>query len=127
LRKTGPGNRAIETPVGTRATQSLCVGAGHELQTGFFAGDGYRCSYGSYYVRNGRVNLTMICSREGLDGNVTMAAEGTFEANRVEFRRTLTATLTAGGNVAVDARVTGRRTGACAPDAGEGEGHNKQG
>jgi Protein of unknown function (DUF3617) len=127
FRKTGAGNAGADTPVGTRTTQSLCVGAGHELQTAFFAGDGYRCSYGTYYVRNGRVNLTMGCSREGLDGTITMAAEGTFQANSVEFRRNSNTSLTAGGAVAAETRVTGRRSGDCTPDAGQGEGHNKQG
>ena len=127
LRKTGQGNPRIETPVGTRATQSLCVGAGHELQTAFFAGEGHRCSYGTYYVRNGRVNLTMRCTREGVDGTITMSAEGTFQASSVEFRRNMTTMLTAGGNVAAEARVTGRRTGACTPDADRGESRNKQG
>jgi hypothetical protein len=127
FRKTGQGSPRIETPVGTRATQSLCVGAGRELQSAFFAGEGHRCSYGAYYVRNGRVNVTMGCTRDGVDGTITIAAEGTFQANSVEFRRNMTTTLTAGGNVAAEARVTGRRTGDCTPDAGQGEGRNKQG
>jgi hypothetical protein len=127
VRNTGHGNSGVNAPVGTRATQSLCAAAGHELQTAFFAGDGHRCNYGTYYVRNGRVNLTMSCTREGLDGTIIMAAEGTFQASSVEFRRTSTATLTGGGNVAAEARVTGRRIGDCTPDAGQGESHNKQG
>jgi hypothetical protein len=127
FRKAGAGNAGADTPVGTRATQSLCVAAGHELQTAFFAGDGYRCSYGIYYVRNGRVNLTLRCTREGLDGTITMAAEGTFQADSVEFRRNSNTSLTAGGTVAAEARVTGRRTGACTPDADGDETRNKQG
>jgi hypothetical protein len=127
FRNSGHGNPPINTPVGTRATQSLCVAAGPQLQSAFFAGDGYRCSYGTYYARNGRVNLTMGCSREGFDGGVTITAEGSFQANSVEFRRHLAARLAGGGDLAIDARVTGRRTGECVPGSDDGEGHNKQG
>jgi hypothetical protein len=126
FRKSGAGDARTDTPVGARATQSLCVAAGQELRTAFFAGEGHRCNYGTYYVRNGRVNLTMSCTREGVDGTITMAAEGTFQADSVEFRRNSNLTLTAGGTVAAEARVTGRRTGDCTPEADEGESHNKQ-
>lgn len=127
LRQADRGSPQINTPAGTRTTQSLCVGADHQVQTAFFAGEGYRCTYGTYYVRNGRVNLTLACTREGLTGNITMAAEGTFQADSVEFRRNLRTILTGDGDVEIDSRVTGRRTGDCTPDAGESEGENKQG
>jgi hypothetical protein len=127
FRRTDQGSPKINTPVGTRTTASLCVAAGHELQTAFFSGEGYRCSYGTYYVRNGRVNVTLACTRTGLIGNITMAAEGSFQANGVQFRRNMRTLLTSDGDVETDTRVTGRRTGDCTPDANEGEGHNKQG
>jgi hypothetical protein len=127
FRNTGQGRPAIDTPVGTRATASLCVGAGHEIQTAFFAGEGYRCSYGTYYVRNGRVNVTLACSREGLAGGITMSGEGTFQADSVEFRRNLRTSMAGGGDVTIDSRVTGRRTGDCTADSDQGPGHNKQG
>jgi Protein of unknown function (DUF3617) len=127
FRQADQGRPAIDTPVGTRATAGSCAAPGHQLPTEFLAGEGYRCNYGTYYVRNGRVNVTMSCTREGLDGSITMAAEGTFQANGVEFRRTLTTSLPGDGDVAIETRVTGRRTGDCTPEADEGAGRNKQG
>jgi len=120
---------SIATPVGTRATASVCVGAGSELATAFFAGEGYRCAYGtgSYYVHGGRINLTMTCTREGLTGNIAMSVEGTFQSGSAEFRRNLRTILVSDGDVEIDSRVTGRRTGDCTPDAGGSEGSNKQG
>jgi hypothetical protein len=127
FRRADQGSPKIDTPVGTRTTASLCVGADRQIQTAFFAGEGYRCTYGTYYVRNGRVNLTLGCTREGLPGNITMAAEGTYQADSVEFRRNMRTILVSDGDVEIDSRVTGRRTGDCTPAADDGEGPNKQG
>jgi len=129
FRQADRGRPSIDTPVGTRATASLCVGPGSELPTAFFAGEGYRCAYGTgtYYVRNGRMNVTLTCTREGLTGNITMSADGTFQANSAEFRRNLRTILVSDGDVEIESRVTGRRTGDCTPDAGGTEGQNKQG
>lgn len=127
FRQADQGRPAIDTPAGTRGTASSCVAPGHQLPTEFFAGEGYRCNYGTYYVRNGRVNVTMMCTREGLEGSITMAAEGTFQAGGVEFRRSLTTSLPGDGDVAIETRVTGRRTGACTPAPDEDAGDNKQG
>lgn len=129
FRQTDTGRPSIATPVGTRATASVCVGAGSELPTAYFAGEGYRCAYGtgSYYVRGGRINLTMTCTREGLTGNIAMSVEGTFQSGSAEFRRNLRTILVSDGDVEIDSRVTGRRTGDCTPDAGGSEGGNKQG
>ena len=129
FRQTDRGRPSINTPVGTRTTASLCVGAGSELPTAFFAGEGYRCAYGtgSYYVHGGRINVTLACTREGLIGNITMSADGTFQANSAEFRRNLRTILVADGDVEIESRVTGRRTGDCTPEPGGSDGHNKQG
>lgn len=128
FRQADQGRPGINTPVGTRATASICVGAGSQLPTAFFAGEGYRCAYGtgSYYVHGGRINLTMACTREGLTGNIAMSVEGTFQANSAEFRRNVRTILVSDGDVEIDSRVTGRRTGDCTPDAAGDAGGNTQ-
>lgn len=113
------GSPRIDTPVGTRATESVCVGAGRP-PTAFFAGEGYRCSYDNYYVRGGRANVTMRCSREGLSGQIAIMADGRFEADSIEYDREIRTVLSTDGDVRVAARVTGRRTGACAAEAEAG-------
>lgn len=116
----------INTPAGTRATNSVCAAEGHEVPTAFFAGEGYSCTYGTYYARNGRVNVTLSCRRDGLAGPITMTAEGTYQGDTVEFTRNLRTNLTTQGDAVIDARVTGRRTGQCTPQAAAEEGHNAQ-
>ena len=125
FRKADNGTARIDTPVGTRATQSLCVAAGGRLPTEMFSGDGFTCSFGNYYVRNGRANVTLNCRREGLTGDIPMTVDGTFEADSIALHRNLRTVLTGEGDVEIDADITGRRTGACTP-AAPGEGQNKQ-
>ena len=116
----------INTPAGTRATNSVCVRDGHQVPSAFFAGEGYRCTYGTYYARNGRLNVTLSCRRDGLAGDITMAAEGTYQGDSVTFTRNLRTNLTTEGDAVIDSRVTGRRTGDCTAEASGAEGHNTQ-
>jgi hypothetical protein len=110
------GAPKIDTPVGTRATELVCVGEGRPPAT-LFAGEGYRCNVDNYYLRNGRINVTMQCAREELSGAVPITVAGSFEAESLEYVRELRTVLAGDGDVQVTAKVTGRRTGDCPPGA----------
>jgi hypothetical protein len=125
FRKADQGRSSIDTPVGTRATQSLCVAAGGQLPTEMFSGDGFTCGYTTYYVRNGRASVAVNCHRAGLTGDIPMTVEGNFEADSITLHRNLRTALPTDGDVEIDADVTGRRTGACTPAAAS-EGQNRQ-
>lgn len=112
FRTVDAGAPKIDAPVGTRATASLCV-AGDRPPPELFAGEGYDCSYGDYYVRNGRINVTLNCTREGLSGQIPMTIDGRFADGTTEFTRSIRTALASDGDVEVTARVTGRRTGDC--------------
>jgi hypothetical protein len=116
----------IDTPVGTRATQNVCIGAGDRLPTELFSGDGFTCTYGNYYVRNGTANATLTCQREGLTGNILMTVDGTFGADRISLHRNVRTILTTDGDVQFEMDVTGRRTGACTPPPAASPGQNRQ-
>jgi hypothetical protein len=125
--KADQGPPAIDTPVGTRATESVCVTSGRP-RTALFAGPGYQCRYDNYYARNGRLNVTMTCGREGLSGTIPMTADGTFEAESIEYTRDIRTSLAGDGDVQITARVTGRRTGECTPEtAGDNESAGDEG
>ena len=124
--KTDQGAPRINTPVGTRATQSLCIAPGDRLPTALFSGDDYDCTYGNYYVRNGIANATLTCQRHGLSGNVLMTVSGSFGADNVRLHRSLRSILTTDGDVLIEADVTGHRTGACTPAAPSTAGQNRQ-
>ena len=117
--KADQGTPQIDTPVGTRATESVCAGEGRPPAE-LFAGSDYDCRYDSYYARNGRMNVTMMCRREGLSGNIAMTADGRFEADSIEYTRDVRTSLSGDGDVQITSNVTARRTGDCTPGAAEG-------
>lgn len=114
---TDNGTPRINTPVGTRATQSACVAAAGRLPTALFSGDNLTCTYGNYYVRNGTANTTLTCRREGLSGDILMTVSGTFGADNISLHRSVRTILTTDGDVQYEEDVTGHRTGACTPAA----------
>ena len=113
------GEPKIDTPVGTRATEQVCVGEGRP-PAALFAGEGYRCNFGDYYLRNGRINITLQCAREDLSGSVPITVGGDFDAESLDYTRELRTVLATDGDVQITARVSGRRTGECSP-ATEGD------
>lgn len=119
------GPAQIDTPVGTRATEAVCVGKGRP-PAALFSGAAYRCNYDNYYVRNGRMNVTLRCTGEGLPGGVVMMADGRFEEDSLEYARDLSTALSGGGDVRISMRVTGRHTGACAAPAEAGAEESNQ-
>lgn len=121
FRTVDQGAPKIDTPVGTRATQSVCV-AGGRPPSALFAGEGYRCNFDNYYARNGRLNVTLQCAREGLSGSIAMSIDGNFEDGTLEFDRDIRTILASDGDVEIVEHVTGRRTGECTP---EPEGDNQ--
>lgn len=118
--KADQGAPRINTPVGTRTTENVCVGPGDQLPTAMFAGAGFTCTYPNYYVRGGRVNVTLHCRREGLSGDIPMTVNGSFQADSIEYTRNLRTSLVSDGDVEINTRVTGRRTGDCTPAPAEG-------
>lgn len=114
------GQAKIDTPVGTAATEQVCVAPGDRPISQLFTGAGFDCDYSNYYGRNGRINHTLNCSREGADGNVAMAVEGTFTADSFEVSREITTYFASEGDVRTTATVTGRRIGDC-PAGGAAE------
>ncbi|MGZ8360546.1 MAG: DUF3617 domain-containing protein, partial [Allosphingosinicella sp.] len=102
---------------------TVCVGEG-QLPTDLFSGENFQCNYDNYYVRNGRLNVTLQCAREGLSGSVPMTVSGTFEENSLEYERDLRSVLASDGDVQIRSRVTARRTGACTRESDGGNQSN---
>ena len=117
LSSVDDGAPAINTPVGTRATHNVCVTSSGRAPTELFSGEGYECSYNNYYVRNGRINALLSCSRAGLQGDISMTVDGTFESGQLTYNRNIRTILASDGDVLINHRVTGRRTGDCAAEA----------
>ena len=113
------GQPKIDTPVGTTASEQVCVEPGDRPISNLFTGAEFDCEYHDYYGRNGRLNHTLNCSREGNSGNVGVTVDGTFTADSFEVQRTITTSFVEDGDVRTMATVTGRRVGDC-PAGAEG-------
>lgn len=118
--KTDNGTPRIDTPVGTRATETVCVGAGGTPPPALFGGEGNDCHGDSIYARNGRLSVQMTCTRHGLSGNVLIGANGTFTDGQIEYDRDVRTNLVTDGDVMMTVHVTGRRSGACTADTDAG-------
>lgn len=121
------GAPKINTPVGTRTTETVCVGAEARPPVELFSGPGYDCSYGEYYLRNGRANITLNCRREGTSGQIPVTVDGQIRDSEIELTRNVQTYFTTDGDVRIESRVTGRRSGDCAPEAAEAGAGNGSG
>lgn len=110
------GSPAINTPKGTRATESVCVGEGEGKQppAALLAGNvDYTCTYGNHYMSSGTLNTQLDCRRKGVSGQVMMSLDGSYTADTLEANQSLTTYLPGDGDVRIMSKLTGRRTGEC--------------
>ena len=114
---------ALKAAVGDKATAPACIEAGKESEppAAMFAGTGYECEYKDRYLRSGRINLSLECEREALDGRVMVSVQGTYTGESLEGTATATSFLPGEGDFVMTSKIAGRRTGpACAAPAAEG-------
>ena len=89
-----------------------------------FAGVGYECDYKDRYISGGRINLSLECEREALEGKVMVSVQGTYKGDSFEGTSTATSFLPGDGDFVMNSKVNGRRTGpTCAAPAAEGGGN----
>jgi hypothetical protein len=120
FRAADSGAPRIDTPVGTRSERSVCVGAG-AIPADLFADEGFTCQADpNAYTSGGSINMTTRCAGRGLTGDITYSINGSFTADSFEAERNLTTRLSGDGDVVINSRVQGRRTGACTPGADAG-------
>ena len=109
------GTPAIDTPKGSKATVASCVGESDakKPQPALFASAGSECEYRDFYMQSGRLNATLSCSRAGLSGTIATNINGSFTADSFEGTATTETSLSGDGDVRIDSRLAGRRTGDC--------------
>lgn len=122
FRQMDQGSPAINTPKGTRTTETVCVapGQGKQPPAALLAGSAdYTCTYGNHYMSGGTLNTQLDCRRPGVSGQIMMSLDGSYTADTIEANQSLTTYLPGQGDVQIAAKVTGRRTGECAAAAAE--------
>ena len=115
LTQRDKGAPAINMPKGSRSTTSSCVAEAEvkKPQPALFANQGLECTYRDIYMRGGRLNATLACSRPGLGGTIATIVNGSFTASTFEGTSTTETSLSGEGDVRIDSKLTGRRTGDC--------------
>ena len=117
--KADQGAPKIDAAVGTKETRTVCVGEADAAkpQPAMFGGEKDECTYGDFYMSDGRLSATVNCKRPGLSGNVATRADVDFKAKSLEGSLSTTTYLTTDGDVQISRKLTGRHTGQCAPEA----------
>jgi len=109
---------AMKAAVGDKAINAICVPEAERSTPPpeLFAGEGYECDYKNNYIRNGRINASINCTREGVTGDIMMTVDGSYKADSLEGTVTTTTYLPGAGDFQMDRKLTGRKTAAaCAP------------
>ena len=129
FRSTDQATPALKAAAGDKASAPACIEAGKEDEppAAMFAGVGYECDYKDRYVSGGRINLSLECEREALEGKIMVQVQGTYTGESFEGTTTATSFLPGDGDFVMNSRISGRRTGpACAaPAAEDGKGEAK--
>ncbi|HEX8533708.1 MAG TPA: DUF3617 family protein [Allosphingosinicella sp.] len=113
--KADQGKPKIDTPEGTKETRTVCVEEADAAkpQPAMFGGEKDECTYGDFYMSDGRLSATVNCNRPGLSGNVATRADVDFKAKSLEGTLSTTTYLTTDGDVQISRKLTGRHTGQC--------------
>lgn len=122
FRSTDKATPALKAAAGDKASAPACIEAGKEDKppAEMFAGVGYECDYKDRYISGGRINLTLECEREALEGKVMVSVQGTYAGETLEGTSTATSFLPGEGDFVMNSRISGRRTGpSCAAPAAE--------
>jgi hypothetical protein len=113
------GTPLIKMAEGSKTTRSSCV-AEAELkkpQPALFAPEKFECTHRDFYMSGGRVNATMACTYPGTTGEIATSVNGSYTGDTIEATTSTETLLTGQGDVRIDAKLTGRRTGACTAPA----------
>jgi len=120
LVKRDQGTPALKMEQGSKTTKSVCLGAGDTRPApALLAAEGLDCTYRDIYMSGGRINATLECKRAGLSGDISTVVNATFTGTTLEGAATTETRLSGEGDVRVDTKLTGRRTGECTAPAPE--------
>lgn len=115
--KADEAEPALKLAAGEKVTTTSCVGEGEPPAVIFAGLEDASCTYENNYLKRGRINVSLSCTKPGLSGTVGVSTEGDFKADSFEGNATLRTMLSTAGDSIVTARLTGRRTGDCAAAA----------
>lgn len=116
VKEADAGPPAIRAKAGDKTTDTACIAEGQGKQPPpalFMGARGGTCDYRNNYMSNGRMNASIACKRPGLSGDILTSLDGKYTADSFEGTLDTTTYLSTSGDVAIQSKVSGRRTGAC--------------
>ena len=113
LRSTDKTTPAVKLKEGDTVTATGCVGADGQPPAELFAAKGDQCAAENPYVRNGRMNVQLDCTRTGA-GKVMSDVSGKYTADGMTATVTTTSFFSGSGDYELRQEVTGKRVGECA-------------
>lgn len=120
IRSTDKTTPALKAAAGEKETGSACIAAGSEASPPgeLFAGPGYKCQTQNKYNRNGRINMQLKCTKQGISGDHMLSVQGTYTGTSFEGTVDTITYLPGAGDFELSRKVSGRKTGAtCAAGA----------
>jgi len=115
LAATGKAPPATKLKLGDKVVTRACVAADGKPAPELLAEEGDTCQYKESYVRNGRMNGQLSCTRKGADGTIAPIFDGTFKADSFEGEIATATQLYNGGDYRMTRKVTAKRVGDCPP------------
>ena len=127
MRSTDKTEPVVKAAAGDKATHMTCVTEAEKAKPSpaLFAGEGYSCKHkDGTYIRGGRLVASLDCTREGVNGQIMMQVDGSYKGDSFEARVKTTSDLPGRGDVEMNRKITGRKTGdTCAAPAEDAEGN----
>ena len=96
-----------------------CVADDGVIATDMFAEAKDDCSVQNSYVRNGKINMQLSCTRPGAPGQVLQSVDGNFTADAFTATVNTGTYFSGSGDYAMRRTMTAKRVGACPAAAGE--------
>jgi hypothetical protein len=117
------GAPALPGAEGSKTTSSSCVAEADvkKPQPALFVGDALDCTNRDVYLSRGRVNATLTCKKAGTPGEVATIVNGTYTADSFEGTSVIETSFVGEGDVKMETKLTGRRTGECTAAAADAE------
>jgi hypothetical protein len=112
LKTSSSDKKLADANVAALMPARACVAAGGRIESAAFAEKGDHCRTMNSYVRNGIVNVQLLCSREG-KGSVSQVVSGSFRADSFKADVQTTTTFAGGANFTRTGKIAARRVGDC--------------
>jgi hypothetical protein len=120
LASTDNSTPATKLKQGDKANVKACVSADSKPAPELFAEAGDKCELKNSYIRNGRMNAELSCRREGENGSVMPAMNGSFTKDGFEGEIVSLTYFVENGDYRMTRKVSAKRIGDC-PAAGAAE------